>query len=187
MQVNRKRMTHRKSYRPGHVSPRSMYAIRASVPAPMRQTLKMYRVMSPRTRAEKKFNAQEAARQEEKRRQEHRFKLSMKRASVAAANAAEKHAKKMRILQQRIERDTRADRLPEMRAKAESAQALMRVKKGALGMQGMADELMAAVVDHNYDAVIAMLSGLSVHNGPSHAASAAVYAHHNIRWNNSQE
>ena len=187
------RHTHRKSYKPGHVSPRSMYAIRASVPAHARSTLKAWKRTSPRTKALQERERADAAQAAERARREKAYMISMARQSAKAANAArvakEKHEKQLRVMDQRIERDTRADRLPEMRAKAESARVLLRSKKSALGMRGMADELMAAVVDHNYDAVIAMLSGLSVHNGPSHAASAsaAAHVHHEIRWENDDE
>lgn len=186
------RRSHHPSRHPGHVSPRSMYALRASVRANQRSTLKAWKKTSPRTRQLKMRQQAEAAERVEKARRARASAMSMARQSAKASNAAkaakEKHDNQMRIMQQRMERDTRADRLPEMRAKADSAMTLLRSKKGALGMRGMADELMAAVVDHNYDAVIAMLSGLSVHNGPSHAASAsAASVHHEIRWNSNDD
>jgi hypothetical protein len=196
MNVVRKsyRKSHRHFRKRGHVSPRTMYALRATVPANQRSTLKAFKHTSPRTKALREREKQENEAKAAKAQRDKSSMISMARRTAKNAEAArvakEKHDKQMRIIYQRIQRETRADRLPEVRAKAESAMVLFRAKKGALGMHGMADDLMAAVIGNKMDAVIAMLSGLSVHNGPGHAAasaSAAASAHHEIRWNDADD
>lgn len=179
MNVNHKsyRKSHRHFHKPGHVSPRTMYALRATVPANQRRTLKAWKRTSPRTKALQERKKQENAAKAAKAQQEKSYMISMARRTAknteAARVAKEKHDRQMRILRLAMERDTRADRLPEVRAKAESAVALLRAKKNSIGIRGMNDVLMALVADHNYNEIIAMLSGLSVHNGPSLAAASA--------------
>jgi hypothetical protein len=184
MNVVRKSHTHRKSHRhfrkSRHASPRTMYALRASVPANQRASLEAFRTTSPRTKALKAYKKREAAAKANKAKRDKSTMISMARKSAKskrAANAAKAAEERQASLNaQRADREARAARFAEIRAMAHAGMVEYRKRKNALGLHGMEAALEDAMHHEQYEEVIRMLSGLGVDNHGPVAASAAASA-----------
>lgn len=178
MNVVRKsyRKSHRHFRKRGHVSPRTMYALRATVPANQRSTLKAFKHTSPRTKALREREKEENAAKAAKAQRDKSNMISMARKSAKskkAANAAKaSEDRQVALNAQRVGREARAARFAEVRAMAHAGMAQYRKRKNALGLHGMEAALEGAMQQQNYEEVIRMLSGLDVHNhGPASAAA----------------
>jgi hypothetical protein len=172
--------THRHYRKHAYVSPRTMYALRATVPANQRSTLEAFKHASPRTKALREREKQENAAKAAKAQQEKSYMISMARKSAKnkrAANAVKAAEKRQAALNaQRVGREERAARFAEIRAMAHAGMVQYRKRKNALGLHGMEAALEDAMQHEQYEEVIRMLSGLGVHNHGPAAASAAASA-----------
>jgi hypothetical protein len=178
MNVVRKSHHIRRHYLKGSkVSPRTMYALRATVPANQRSTLKAWRQTSPRTKALQERKKQENSKKEEIASREKAYMISMARKSAKskrAANAAKAAEERQASLNaQRADREARAARFAEIRVMAHAGMVEYRKRKNALGLHGMEAALEDAMHHEQYEEVIRMLSGLGVDNHGPVAASAA--------------